>query len=167
MRDRLIVFLSAALFVASQVNLAVIVAPLHPSILSLQLAFTPEAFWHVIELWGASGLALYQAHFQFDNVHPFIYGTFGFLLVSRTSLFSSARPLVYRAILLLLPVAGLFDLVENTAHIYLLDKPRGFNSVIIPFSATCSLIKWVLASLFASVVTIQVARKLWANPAMH
>ncbi len=163
MRDRLIVFISALLFIASQANLAVIVGSLHPNILALQLAFTPEAFWRVIELWGASGVALYRAHFQFDNVHPFIYGAFGFLLVSRTSFFSGVRPLFHRAILLLLPIAGLFDLVENAAHIYLLGQPHGLNSVIIPVSATCSLIKWVLASLFAVVATIQVARKLWTT----
>lgn len=167
MRDRLIVFLSAVLFAASQVNLAVIVAPLHPNILALQLAFTSKAFWHIIELWGVSGLALYRAHFQFDNVHPFIYGAFGFLLVSRTPLFAGARSLVYRAMLLMLPVAGLFDLVENAAHIYLLSQPRGFNSIIIPFSATCSLIKWVLAALFAAAVAIQVVRKLWTKLAMR
>jgi hypothetical protein len=167
MRDRLAVTLSALLFVASQANLVVMLAPLHPSIFSLQLSFTPETFWNVIDIWGASGLAVYREHFKFDNVHPFIYGAFGFLLVSRTALFSGVQPWVYRVILLLLPVAGLFDLIENAAHIYLLRQPHGFQSVIVPFSGTCSLLKWVLASLFASLVTIQVSRKLWANPSFH
>ncbi len=163
MRDRLIVVIVTVLFAASQANLALILAPLHPNIFLLQLSFTPEAYWHVTGLWGVSGLAVYRAHFQFDNVHPFIYGAFGFLLVSRTPLFSSASPRVYRAILLSLPVAGLSDLAENAAHIYLLGQAQGFRSVIIPVSATCSLFKWVLASLFAVLVAIRFARELWAG----
>lgn len=162
-RDRLIVSLFALLYVASQAHLAILLAPLHPSILSLQLSFTSEAFWHIIDLWGAPGVAVYQAHFRFDNVHPFIYGAFGFLLVSRTALFSGARPWVYRAMLLTLPVTGLFDLIENAAQIYLLSQPHGLQSAIVPFSGTCSLIKWVLASLFALAVTVQAVRKRWAN----
>lgn len=167
MRDRLTVSLSTLLFVASQANLLIMLAPLHPSIFSLQLAFTPDAFWHVVDLWGASGLAVYRAHFRFDNLHPFIYGVFGFLLVSKTALFSHMRPWSYHVIRLLLPIAGLFDLIENTAHIYLLAHARGFQSAIVPLSGTCSLLKWVLASLFASLVTIQVFRRLWAIPSFR
>ena len=165
MKNYLLISLSALLFVVSQANLAIMLSQLHPSIFSLQLAFTSESFWHVINVWGAPGLEIYRAHFVFDNVHPFIYGVFGFMLVSRTTLFSGVGPWVYRVILLLLPIAGLFDLIENAAHIYLLGQPQGIQSVIVPFSGTCSLLKWILASIFALLVIIQVSRNIWSNPA--
>lgn len=159
----LVVLLITLLFVASQANLVLILAQLHPSIFSIQLSFTPEAFWRVIEQWGASGLAIYRSHFLFDNVHLFIYGAFGYLVVSKTSLFVSMKPVLYRLILLMLPVAALFDLAENAAQLYLLSQPPAFHSLLIPISAICSVFKWVLVSLFALLVAVQVIRKLWAN----
>ncbi|MBI4742197.1 MAG: hypothetical protein HY777_11770 [Betaproteobacteria bacterium] len=164
MRDCLIVVIVTVFFAASQANLAPIFAPLHPYILLLQLSFTPEAFWHVIGLWGASGLAVYRAHFQFDNVHRSIYGAFGFLLVSRTSLFSSASPRAYRAILLSLPVACLFDLAKMPITFIFWGRLKAF--ALLSFQSRqrvrCSNGYW-LALLFAGLVAIRFARKLWAS----
>jgi hypothetical protein len=162
---RLIVSLSALLFVASQANLARILAPLDPGIFAIQFSFTPGAYWHVIDLWGASGLAIYRAHFPYDYPHLLIYGAFGFLLVSRTSLFAGVRPPIYRTALLSLPAASLFDLAENLAQAFLLGQPPGVRSAVIPASATCSSLKWALASVFAALVAVQVARKLWSRRA--
>jgi hypothetical protein len=165
MRNRLIVSLSALLFLASQANLARILAPLEPGIFAIQFSFTPEAYWHIIDQWGASGLAIYRGHFLYDYPHLFIYGAFGFLLVSRTSLFAGAGPLIYRTALLALPVASLFDLAENLAQAFLLGEPSGVHSAVIPASATCSLLKWALALVFATLVAVQIARKLWPGRA--
>lgn len=78
-----VVALSGLLYVASQANISIMLASRQPNIFSLQLAFTPDAFWRVIEMWGQPGIALYRSHFRFDNFHPLTYGAFGFLLVSR------------------------------------------------------------------------------------
>ncbi|MEN9481498.1 MAG: hypothetical protein RLZZ298_2893 [Pseudomonadota bacterium] len=161
--NALVVLLITLLFVASQANLVLILTQLHPSIFSIQLSFTADAFWRVIEQWGASGLAIYRSHFLFDNVHLFIYGAFGYLVVSKTSLFVSMKPVLYRLIRLMLPVSALFDLAENAAQLYLLSQPPGFHSPLIPVSAVCSVLKWVLVSLFALLVAVPVIRKLWAN----
>jgi len=164
MRDRLIVCISALLFIASQVAIAAILLPLHPSIFSIQFSFTPESFWHILDLWGSSGLAAYRAHFPLDFVHPFLYGVLGVLLTTKTSLFTSVRTLAYRIALWSLPVAGIFDLFENVGRLYLLGQPHGSRSILIPATATCSSLKWALALLFTLTVASQAAYKRWAKP---
>lgn len=142
------VALATLAFALSQANLARLLAPLDPSIFALQLAFTPEAFWRVIDAWGPAGVAVYRAHFTFDNLHPFLYGAFGFLAVSRTRLFSRPAGCLYHGALLALPVAGLCDLIENGLHLWLLAHAHGAGGLLVPLSGTCSLLKWGLALFF-------------------
>lgn len=162
---RRVVFFSAVIFVASQLNIVLMLASLEPSVFALQLAFTAASFWQIVDAWGDAGLALYRAHFAFDNVHPFIYGAFGYLLVSRTSLFAGMSPAIYRAVLLMLPVAGFFDLCENAAHSHLLSQAHGSGALLVALSASCALLKWALALLFALVVLGQLARRAWPGKA--
>jgi hypothetical protein len=165
--SRLPVWLAAAAFVANQAKLVSIVSPLQPNILALQLSFTAEAFWHVIDLWEPAGVAIYGSHFVYDNFHPFIYATFGYLLVSRTALFSDLGATARRFFLLSLPVAGIFDLLENAAHLYLLAQPPGSGTLIVPLSGTCSAIKWTLAVAFAIAIVVQSLRRLAARLRSH
>jgi len=165
--DRWIVFVAAALFVASQLNIVLMLAPLEPSIFALQLAFTAASFWQIVDAWGDAGLALYRAHFVFDNLHPFIYGAFGYLLVSRSSLFAGRSPVICRTARLMLPVAAFFDLCENAAHIHLLAQAHGSGALLIALSASCALLKWVLALLFALVVLGQLARRAPAGKTLR
>lgn len=162
-RARFLVLLFGLLFLASQTNLILHLSPLRPSIFMLQLSFTADSFWHVIEQWGTPGVAIYRAHFVFDNIHPFIYGAFGYLIVASTPLFTSMHPVAYRLSLLVLPIAGLCDLLENVAHNHLLSLPHGADSPIIPLSALCSLIKWGLATAFALAFIVRLAHWQWMH----
>jgi len=146
--SRALVALATLAFALSQANLARLLAPLDPSIFALQLAFTPEAFWRVVDAWGPAGVAVYRAHFAFDNLHPFLYGAFGYLAVSRTRLFSRPAGRLYHGALLALPVAGLCDLIENAIHLWLLAHAHGTGGLLVPLSGTCSLLKWGLALFF-------------------
>lgn len=160
---RFLVLLSGLLFFASQTNLIWHLAPLRPSIFTLQLSFTAESFWQVIEQWGKPGITIYRAHFVFDNIHPFIYGVFGYLTIAKTPLFTGTPPVVRRLALLALPIAGLCDLLENAAHSHLLALPHGTDSPIIPLSAVCSSIKWGLATAFALAFFVRLAQRRWVH----
>lgn len=154
------IWFAAVALVASQANLVSMVTSLHPTILALQLSFSAESFWHVIDMWGPAGVAIYRATFAYDNVHPFIFGAFGYLVVSRTTLFSNVRDSARRFFLFSLPAAGVFDLLENGAHLYLLAQPPGSGALIVPLSGTCSAIKWGLAVLFALALAARIFRRL-------
>jgi hypothetical protein len=157
-RDGLWVSLTTLAFALSQGHLAWMLAPLKPNLLALQLAFSAEAFWGVIAAWGEGGVAVYRAHFPFDFIHPFVYGAFGQVLATRTALLGPgrARQLMAWA----LPVAGAFDLVENTLHLHLLAQPTGSGAGLVPVSASCSALKWGLALVYTLVMAGAIVRRL-------
>ncbi|MCE1242988.1 hypothetical protein [Oryzomicrobium sp.] len=163
------VWAAALVFAVSQANLARLLAPLNPSLFALQLAFTPDAFWRVIEAWGPAGVAAYRAHFPYDFLHPFLYGAFGYLTATRTALLPGRTPALGRAARGALPVAGLCDLAENALHLHLLALAPGAGGGLVTLSGTCSLIKWGLAAAFAlalgwGVLRHGVARLAGARP---
>lgn len=147
-------------FVASQGNLLRIILLLEPSILALQLAFTPETFARVVTAWGPEGLARYRAHFLFDFVHPLIYAGFGWIWVRHTALFAWTWPSTRYALGLALPVAGLCDVVENLLHWRLLDLFPDVTPTAVFLSACLSSLKWSLASFFACAMALNVYRWL-------
>ena len=153
-RDRWIVLFCSLLYVVSQANIALMTLPLKPDVLAFQLTFSSTSFWSIIDAWGSSGVALYRAHMPFDMLHPFIYGTLGVLTVNRTPLFAPFSPKARRFFCLMLPVAGGFDLIENSCHLYLLAQEHSAGTWIIPFSGSCSAIKWALAGLFSIMLIL-------------
>lgn len=161
--SRFAVGASTAAFVASQGHLVWMLAPLQPNVLALQFAFTPDAFWQVIAMWGDAGVALYRAHFPFDTVHAFIYGLFGAVVVSRTPLFDGCHRAVRRGALLALPLAGISDLVENAVHFQLLNRPQMGGSLLVAAGACSSSLKWALVTAFAMALAIRIAARLRAE----
>lgn len=136
---------AAVLFTAMNFMLA----PLDPGPLTLQFAFTPQAFARVIHSWSPAQLALYRAHLPLDFVLLGCYGAFGYLLASRSSLFAAWRPASRAAARWCLPAAAGFDAIENALHLWLTAMPR--FDVTLPYlaAALCSTAKWLLLCAFA------------------
>lgn len=147
-------------FVASQGNLLRIIGPLEPSILALQLAFTPEAFARVVTAWGPEGLARYRDHFPFDFAHPVFYAAFGWIWVDRTKLFAWTPRSMRRALRGALPFAALCDIGENLLHLRLLDNLSEIAAAPVFASACLSSLKWSLAVGFACAMSLSLHRWL-------
>lgn len=145
----------------SQANLGYVLGPLSPNIVAVQLTFDVQAFWQAMDAWGPEGMARLRATLlPWDMLHPFIYGAFGYLLVTHTHLFEIREPW-RRGLAWELPVAGACDLLENFCELYLLSLPFGTASIAIPVSATFSLGKWGLAAGFSLLVLAALARRLF------
>lgn len=151
--------LTGLAFVISQINLATIVAPLEPNLIAFQLTFSAEGFWQALAAWGPDGVARFRAHLPWDMLHPFLYGLFGYVLVTRSPLFESATPSRRRLLALILPIAAGFDYFENFSNLYLLSQPPGSGALLVPLTATCSAIKWSLAAVFSGIVLAAFARR--------
>ena len=139
-------------------GLAWMLAPLDPGVLTLQFAFTPQAFASVIHAWSAEQLALYRAHLPFDFLLLGCYGAFGYLLAARSSLFVAWRPAARAAARWCLPAAAGFDAAENILHAWLTSIPR--FDVTLPYfaAALCSALKWLLLCAFALAVARALAQ---------
>lgn len=133
-------------------GIACYLAPLQPGILALQLAFSPRAFAGIIHAWSAADLLRYRAHLPFDCLLLACYGAFGWLLVSRTALFTAQPAALRTCALWLLPLAAGFDATENAFHWWLTEVPRFGVAWAYGVSAACAACKWLLLLAYGLVV---------------
>jgi hypothetical protein len=146
------VWLSGASALALFVGIACYLAPLQPNVLALQLAYSPRAFAEIIHAWSVDDLLRYRAHLPYDCLLLICYGWFGWLLVSRTTLFS-AQPAAFRiAAMWLLPLAAALDATENAFHWWLTEIPRFGIAWAYAVAAACAAGKWLLLLAFVLVV---------------
>lgn len=145
-----------ALLVALQLMLA----PLEPGVLALQMAATPRSFGAIVHQWSPAQLARYRAHLPLDGLLLLLYGSFGALLATRTRLFAALPHALRRLARPWLPLAALFDAMENLLHAWLTEAPR-FGVPGAYLAATgCSLLKWALIAGYA----VLLAAALWREP---
>lgn len=149
---RLAVWLTGICAVTLFSGLAIYLAPLEPGILALQLAFTPRAFGSIIHAWPPEHLARYRAHLPVDGLLLLAYGAFGFLLATRTALFSASRAGLGRLAAWTLPLAAAFDAMENVLHAWLTAAPRFGVPLAYAVSASASATKWMLLLVFGGLV---------------
>ena len=135
------------LFLVSQGNLARIIGPLDPSFMRMQFAFSPTRYAEILTAWGPVGVERYRSHFLFDLLHPLIFGALGWVAVRTSPVFEGLSIRWERILSWLLPVAAGLDYIENTCQLKLLSVPPGTVDWLIPTSATCASIKWMLAGL--------------------
>lgn len=139
-------------------GLAWFLSPLEPNVLMLQLAFTPEAFGRVVHAWPAPHLQRYLAHLPLDGLLLVSYGLFGYLLATRTTLFLRSSLAVQQWARWLLPLAALFDAIENLLQAWLASAPRFDVPWLYALSATGSSLKWLLLLAFAGLMIQALAR---------
>jgi hypothetical protein len=132
------------------------VAGLEPGMLVLQFAWTPRSFGEIIHLWPPEDLQRYRRHLLVDTVLLLAYARFGWLLATRTALFRPLPGAVARWAPRVLPLAAVFDAVENALHAWLTEMPRfGLDGVYL-LSTVCSTLKWALLFGFGVLA-------LWAS----
>ena len=132
----------------SQINLGWIVRGLHPNILEVQFTFSAERFWAIVDAWGPVGTAIYLSHFPWDWIHILLYAMLGIAICRRNGLFSRLPDVPRRLWALVLPLAGLMDMLENAAQLSLLAGASNGGGFVVPASALCSTLKWSLVLAF-------------------
>lgn len=140
--------LAAALFV----GLAWALAPLTPGVLAIQLAFTPQAFASIIHVWPPEHLNLYRAHLAADVLLLASYGAFGYLLATRSRVFAGSPRFLRTLATWALPLAALFDAIENALHGWFTAEPRFGLDVLYAAAGAVSVTKWVLLLAFGGLV---------------
>ena len=133
-------------------GLAWYLAPLHPGIVALQLAFTPRSFATIVHAWPPEHLLRYRSHFPVDFLLLVCYGAFGWLLATRSALFAHGSRRARVTAAWALPLAAAFDAAENVLHLWLTEVPR--FGVVLPYvtAATCAALKWALLMGFTIAV---------------
>lgn len=132
---------------------------LEPNVLALQFAFTPRDFGAIIHVWSPEQLARYRAHLPVDGLLLLAYGTWGYLLATRTALLVRLGHCSRRAAAWALPLAALCDATENILHAWLTEVPRFGVPLPYALAAGASSLKWALLLGFGLLVLTAVARE--------
>ncbi|MCC6642656.1 MAG: hypothetical protein IT386_15960 [Deltaproteobacteria bacterium] len=149
---------SAAVFVLSQVTIAVILRDVGSArVLRAQTTFSATTLRTIIEQWQREGvLSHYYAHFVPDFLHPVWYALLLGALLAR-GLDSRGLPDRWNTVLLLPFVAGALDLVENLLHLVFLCDLDRVSQPLVAVSALAANLKWAL-------VAASIAGTLWLRP---
>lgn len=153
------VWASASVTVVLFVGLSWYLAPLNPGVLALQFAFTPRTFGVIIHLWPAEHLARYRSHLPLDSLLLVAYGSFGYLLATRTKLFATTGPVIRSSATWMLPLAAACDATENALHWWLTEVPRFGVPVPYAAAATAATLKWALVFGFAMLTAYALLRE--------
>lgn len=152
------VYLSGLLVVAFGAVTFWMVSGLQPGVTVLQFAWTPRGFGEIVHVWSPEDLARYRLHLPVDSLLLLAYGSFGWLLATRTALFAALPGHSRVAARFVLPLAAVCDAVENVLHAWLTEMPRfGLHGLYL-LSTTCSALKWALLFGFAALVLWVLAR---------
>jgi hypothetical protein len=154
----LVVWLTGTAALILFAGLAWYLAPLEPSVVALQFAFTPRSFAAIVHAWPAEHLLRYRSHLPVDFLLLGCYGAFGYLIASRSALFARYSPAVRTTATWTLPLAAAFDAAENTLHLWLTAAPRFGVALPYAISGTCSTFKWALLTGFGIAVVHALAR---------
>lgn len=146
--------IAAALFI----GLGGYLAPLEPSVLALQLTFTPRAFGTIVHVWPPEHLARYRAHLPVDMLLLAAYGAFGWLLATRTALWAGAATTWRRLATWALPLAAVFDALENVLHWWLTASPRFGLPAVYALAGGAAAAKWALVLVFTALVAHALSR---------
>ncbi len=86
------------------------------------------------------------------------YGLFGYLLTTQTRVFEAYQCRHRRWLAWALPLAAVFDAVENSLHLWLTEVPR--FGVPLPYllAALAASAKWVLLFSFGLAVAVALLR---------
>ncbi len=153
-----LVWLTGIAALALFAGLAWYLAPLEPSVIALQFAFTPKAFASVIDAWPPEHWLRVRLHLPVDFLLLACYGSFGYLLAARSAHFARRSPAARAAAAWALPLAATFDAAENALHWWLTDVPRIAAALPYALSATCASLKWTLLLAYAIAVVHALAR---------
>ena len=148
--------MTAALFAA----MVMFTASLHPSIPALQLTFTETAFRTIIDAWKPIGVERFKAHFAIDFPFLFFYGALGYLMATRTKIFSRWPLKTQTLLAYCMPFAAGADVIENFLHWVLVSGTGHFPAPLYFLAGAAASIKWLLDIIFvASVVYAYFAGK--------
>ncbi len=147
-RAALIWTLLAAMLSISLIQIMRVLPPSAPSVVALQLAFTPSRMEAVLNAWGASGRQAYLLSLLPDFFYPLAYaGAIGAWIALLTAIPGRA-PSFWVLLLFTLPfVAAAMDYVENLFHLWMFALTDSLSPSLIFLASLAAAVKWGLVGI--------------------
>jgi len=117
-------------------------------ILDLQFGFTPEFAHAVLASYGEYGRHGIMVFTGFvDNIYPLVYGSLLALFISRFTRKTDARNNSCQIINLTPFVAVLFDFMENTGILIMIQNYPGQNIPVAWLTSFAGMFKWIFLGI--------------------
>lgn len=157
---------SAAVFVASQVNMARVLGSTAPTVGTIQTTFSADKYRKILDNLGPDEIDRYRRHYHWDMFHPL---TFAVALRDGARALDEHLPLkprTRRALAVAPVIAAAGDYAENIAGLYLLDHRNRIDGTTVRAATTISMTKWVLALGCLGYLT-QGFLRVWARAGLR
>lgn len=138
--------------------LAAYLSPLQPDILALQFSFNPASFQAILEAWKPEGVLRYRSHLPIDYGLLLCYGAFGFVLASKTAVFTKFSPATQALLSWVMPLAALCDAVEDSLHWRFTSGVQQAESSLYLVAGISATLKWTLLGIFLVSVLVALAK---------
>lgn len=138
--------------------LAAYLSPLQPDILALQFTFDQASFQAILEAWKPEGVLRYRSHLPIDYGLLLCYGAFGYVLASKTAIFTKFSPATERWLPWVMPLAALCDAVENSLHWRFTSGLQQAESSLYLVAGISATLKCALLGVFLVSVLIALAK---------
>lgn len=143
--------------------LAAYLSPLQPDILALQFSFDQASFQAILAAWKPEGVLRYRSHLPIDYGLLLCYGAFGYVLASKTAIFTKFSPATEMLMRWVMPLAALCDGVENSLHWRFTSGVQQADSALYLVSGISSALKCVLLGAFLVSMLIALAKPAQAR----
>jgi hypothetical protein len=142
------IIVSGLLYVASQAIILIILDPLGVTVIRFQLSFDGTTLAKIMAGWGDAGISRFRHHFFLDFLHPFIYGSFLFFILSyiKSKLPDEANPGVIPVYCHLPFAATVLDLIENIVELIIIYRRAAIPEGLAFMNGLVSSSKWFLAA---------------------
>lgn len=137
-----------------QIVMAVIMRDINmKEFLEMQITLNKEKFVSIINSWNEAQINAYHLHFYIDFIYLIFYALLLFSIVS--FFYNHANVKSRGVIFLLLPfIISLFDIIENTFHIYFIATNYQMPSYLVMISGVFSIQKWVFVFIELYVIAL-------------
>ena len=124
-----------------------------PPLVALQFTFTPASFDRIVAGWSADQLRRFREHLVLDYALLLGYGTFGWLLVTRTQVFAATTRALRGFARWMTSAAAACDALENVLEAMLVGsaQPGLGRAWLHALAGTISSTKWMLLLGFCAV----------------
>lgn len=124
-------------------------SPLLPSVPEIQVTFSREGFFGVLDQWSPDGVDRFKRHFLIDFPFLVSYGALGYRLA--TWCFPDYSWRARQGLAYALPVAALLDGTENSLHLWFVSVATPSADAFYLLAGMVASVKWLLIIGFVAV----------------
>ncbi len=148
LRSVLIWTLLVVMLSISLIQIMRVLPPSAPSVVALQLAFTPSRMEAVLNAWGVLGRQAYLLSLLLDFFYPLVYAFALGAWIAFLTTIPGRAPSFWVLLLFTLPfVAAAMDYLENFLHLWMLALTNSLSPSLIFLASLAAAIKWGLVGI--------------------